>query len=184
MTYGVPGSSAGRHIVFDAPEASDGTSTVTATAQSSRCLVTITAGSGKGFTGHPLMFQVATASAGCTVTDSTDVPSGNPPPGGGTDGGAGSSSGGSGGSSSGSNPGGGGSSGGDGGTTGGIGGDGGPDGAQPGGASGGCGCGVVGEDTAGGLIVMGLVAWAAARRRLARQYGGERVTASPSRRFR
>jgi hypothetical protein len=108
MTYGVPGSSAGRHIVFDAPEAADGTSSVTAAAQNGRCVVTITAGSGKGFSGHPLMFQVGPASGGCTTADSTNVPSGNPPPGGGADGGTGSS----GGSGSSSGSGGGSSSGG------------------------------------------------------------------------
>ena len=97
MTYGVPGGSAGRHIVFDAPEASDGTSAVTATAQSGRCVVSITAGSGGGFTGQPLMFSVTNATSGCTVADSTTVTPGAPPTGGGIDGGeTGGSSGGSG----------------------------------------------------------------------------------------
>src|SRR4029079_11782737 len=36
MTYGVPGGSAGRHIVYDAPEAGDGTSAVSAAATSGR----------------------------------------------------------------------------------------------------------------------------------------------------
>ncbi len=88
MTYGVPGASPGRHVVFDAPEASDGTSKVTTAADSGRCTVTITAGSGGGFAGHPLMFQVAAASGGCTATDSTNVGSASPPPGGGIDGGS------------------------------------------------------------------------------------------------
>jgi hypothetical protein len=64
----VPGATAGRHVVYDAPEAADGSSAVTATAQSGRCVVAITAGAGNGVTGHPLMFQVAAASAGCQVT--------------------------------------------------------------------------------------------------------------------
>jgi MYXO-CTERM domain-containing protein len=100
MTYEVPGGSAGRHIVFDAPEASDGTSAVTATANGTACDVSITAGSGGGFTGHPLMFQIAAASGSCTPSDSTTVSPGSPPPGGGIDagppnqGGSGSSGGG------------------------------------------------------------------------------------------
>jgi MYXO-CTERM domain-containing protein len=168
MTYGVPGGSAGRHIVFDAPEASDGTSTVTAAAQSGRCVVTITAGSGKGYTGHPLMFQVGDASGGCVTTDSTNVPSGNPPPGGGVDGGTGSSSGAgssSGGASSSGGSGSGGSGGGgDGGAS--SSGGGGANGAQPGGSSGGCGCGVVGQPASGGVLALGgLAVWALARRR-------------------
>ena len=85
MTYEVPGGSAGRHIVFDAPEASDGTSAVTATANGTACDVSITAGSGGGFTGHPLMFQIAAASGSCTPSDSTTVSPGSPPPGGGID---------------------------------------------------------------------------------------------------
>jgi hypothetical protein len=85
MTYGVPGTSAARHIVFDAPEAGDGSSSVTAAAQSGRCVITIGAGSGGGIAGHPLMFQVAAASDGCGVTAGTDVVPGTPPPGGGVD---------------------------------------------------------------------------------------------------
>jgi len=81
MTYAVLGTSAGRHIVFDAPEDGSGKSMVTATNSSGQCLVTITAGD--GFTGHPLMFQVSAAADGCTVAEDTDVPSSGPPPGGG-----------------------------------------------------------------------------------------------------
>jgi hypothetical protein len=83
MTYGVPGGSPARHIVFDAPEAGDGTSAVTASAASSRCVITVTAGAGGGIAGHPLMFQVAAATDGCTVAADTDVGPGMPPPGGG-----------------------------------------------------------------------------------------------------
>ena len=54
MTYGVPGASAGRHIVFDAPEDGNGMSVVKAAAQSGRCVLTITAGA--GVAGRPLMF--------------------------------------------------------------------------------------------------------------------------------
>jgi hypothetical protein len=92
MTYGVPGGSAARHIVYDAPEASDGTSAVTVSAQSGRCVISITAGSGGGFAGHPLMFQVAAAASACAATEDTNVMPGMPPPGGGVsalDGGAG-----------------------------------------------------------------------------------------------
>ena len=78
MTYSVPGTSPGRHIVYDAPEASDGSSMITASVQSGRCVISITAGSGGGYTGHPLMFQVGAASGGCQTTDSTNVASGEP----------------------------------------------------------------------------------------------------------
>lgn len=81
MTYGIPGDSAARHIVFDAPEDSTGSSVVTAVVAGSRCTVSITAGT--GFAGHPLMFQVAAAADGCAVTEDTNVPAGTPPPGGG-----------------------------------------------------------------------------------------------------
>jgi hypothetical protein len=83
LSYGVPGDSAGRHIVFDAPENSSGSSTVTATVMGSRCAVTITAGA--GFAGRPLMFQVSSAADGCKATESTDVPAASPPPSGGVD---------------------------------------------------------------------------------------------------
>jgi len=79
----VPGASPARHVVFDAPEASDGTSAVVAAVASGRCVVTVTAGAGGGLTGHPLMFQVAAAAGGCTVSDGTAVAPGTPPPGGG-----------------------------------------------------------------------------------------------------
>src|SRR5262249_51810791 len=80
MTYGVPRASASRHTVFDAPSDSSGKSTVTASAQSGRCVVNITAGS--GFTGQPLMFSVGTAQGGCVVAEDTNVPPGAAPPGG------------------------------------------------------------------------------------------------------
>ena len=79
MSYGVLGASPARHIVYDAPEAGDGTSVVTATAASGRCAISITAGSGGGFAGHPLMFQVGAASDGCTVAEDTNVAPGVPP---------------------------------------------------------------------------------------------------------
>ena len=129
MTYGVPGGSASRHVVFDAPEASDGTSSVTAAAQSGRCVVTITAGGGKGFTGHPLMFTVASATDGCATSDTTDVSPGQPPGGGGSDGGASSGGGSSGGGSGGSSGSG----------------DAGSGGNGASGGGGGCGCGAAGQ---------------------------------------
>ncbi len=106
MTYSVPGTSASRHVVFDAPEASDGTSSVAATVAGTRCRITITAGTGGGNLGHPLMFRVDTAAGACTVMDGTNVPPGTLPMGGadagpradggampGTDGGPGSDAG-------------------------------------------------------------------------------------------
>jgi MYXO-CTERM domain-containing protein len=93
MTYGVPGSGASRHVVFDAPEDQDGRSIVKTSAKDGRCEVSIEKGA--GFAGHPLMFLVASAADGCKVAESTDVP-----PSSGTGGGNGSSSNGSGGSNS------------------------------------------------------------------------------------
>jgi len=87
MTYGVPGGSASRNVVFDAPEDGSGKSTVTAAAKGDRCVITITAGS--GFAGRPLMFTVSSAADGCKATESTDVGPGGPPPGTGGAGGAG-----------------------------------------------------------------------------------------------
>ena len=82
ITYSVPGTSASRHVVFDAPEASDGTSNVAALASGGRCAITITAGSGGGFTGHPLVFHVDTAANACAVMDGGNVDPGMPPTGG------------------------------------------------------------------------------------------------------
>src|SRR5262249_19141007 len=90
MTYGEPGGSASRHVVFDAPEDAKGESTVTAAAQGGRCVLTIAAGA--GIAGHPLMFTVSTAADGCQVTASTDVAPGMPPPGSQGTGGSSSSS--------------------------------------------------------------------------------------------
>jgi hypothetical protein len=81
LTYSVPGGAAGRHVVFDAPEQSDGQSTVTTAAAGDRCVVTIAAG--PGFAGRPLMFSVGTAADGCTSSADTDIPPGSEPPGGG-----------------------------------------------------------------------------------------------------
>jgi len=77
MTYGVPGAAAARHVVYDAPEAPDGSSAVVAAAQSGRCVVTITAGAGGGLTGHPLIFDVGAASGGCVVTVAAGEPAGS-----------------------------------------------------------------------------------------------------------
>ena len=79
LTYGVPGGSAARHVVFDAPEDASGRSLVSAVASSGRCVVTITAGA--GFTGRPLIFKVGRSSDGCSVTEGADAPLGDPPPG-------------------------------------------------------------------------------------------------------
>jgi MYXO-CTERM domain-containing protein len=97
MTYAVPAATSSRHVVYDAPEASDGTSSVTASASNGQCVVSITAGSGGGFTGHPLVFAVAANT--CAATDITGVA---PPD---VDGGTGpSGDGGSSGSDGGTNP--------------------------------------------------------------------------------
>ncbi|HEY8039882.1 MAG TPA: hypothetical protein VIF15_08825 [Polyangiaceae bacterium] len=158
MTYGVPGASASRHVVYDAPEASDGTSSVVAAVKAGRCVLTVTAGSGGGFAGHPLMFQVGPASGGCVVTDDTNVPPGNPG-GGGGDAGTGGGDGGV-------------SSGGDAGGPGGTSGDGGAGLGDTGGGaggSGGCGCreaGAGGDDAvAFGLAAAALAVVAGRRRR-------------------
>ena len=71
MTYGVPGGGASRHVVFDAPEDSNGESVVTTAVSGSRCVITIQAG--KGFAGRPLMFVVAGVNEGCMVTESVEV---------------------------------------------------------------------------------------------------------------
>ena len=81
LTYGVPGASAARHIVFDAPEQAEGRSLVVAAAQAGRCVITITAGA--GFEGHPLMFSVSPEAEGCQVSEDTNVAPGIEPPGGG-----------------------------------------------------------------------------------------------------
>ena len=44
---------------------------MTAASQSGRCVITVTAGSGGSFEGHPLMFGVDTATNNCAVTEST-----------------------------------------------------------------------------------------------------------------
>jgi hypothetical protein len=80
MSYGVAGGAAARHIVFDAPEAKDGTSAVTATAKAGRCVVEIAPGRGGGTTGRPLIFEVASASAGCAVQPIADAPGAAPLP--------------------------------------------------------------------------------------------------------
>ncbi|HEY3820638.1 MAG TPA: hypothetical protein VGL81_25905 [Polyangiaceae bacterium] len=153
MTYGVPGAGDARHIVFDAPEAADGTSTVTAAAMAGRCVVSITPGGGGGFTGHPLMFSVAAASGGCMVTDSTSVSPSPPPSGdGGVEGGASSSGGGGDGGGSGSGGGVDAGHAGDGGADGGAGASGSP------GKSSGCGCTLAGAEgtETGALLLLGL----------------------------
>jgi hypothetical protein len=74
MTYRTPGASPARHVVYDAPEAGDGTSSVGASVSSGHCVLTITAGSGGGVKGRPLIFDVGAASSGCAVTGQADAP--------------------------------------------------------------------------------------------------------------
>ncbi len=78
LAYAVPGASAARHIVFDAPEDAKGESVVKAAAQGDRCAVTINAGA--GFAGHPLMFSLTPAAGGCAATEDTNVLPGSPLP--------------------------------------------------------------------------------------------------------
>jgi MYXO-CTERM domain-containing protein len=149
MTYSVPGATPARHVVYDAPESSNGESSVTAAAQAGACVLTITAGS--GFTGHPLMFGMASAGGGCTVTDGTALP---PNTGGGPDAGTGGGDGGGVGSGADASGGGGGAN------------DGGANGAAPT-SGGGCGC-HLGEPAGSlGLAALGagIVAIAIRRRR-------------------
>jgi hypothetical protein len=174
LTYSVPGASAARHIVFDAPEDSSGQSIVTASVQAGRCAVTIAAGA--GFAGHPLMFSVASAAGGCVAKEDTGVAGGQPPPP--VDSDAGTAGGSSGAGSSGGS--GGGSSGADGGRGAGSGGSGGrgPNadggiglGFGPGSDNGGCGCVLSSEDRGEALWVVAgpfLLAW---RRYRARRAG-------------
>ena len=55
------------HVVFDAPEDANGKSLVSVSASGGRCVVVVTAG--EGYQGHPLVFDVAAAAAGCTATE-------------------------------------------------------------------------------------------------------------------
>ena len=84
MTYGVPGDTAARHVVFDAPEDANGASTVTATATNGRCVFAITAGGAAPIAGRPLVFTVSSAADGCHVDSATTAPTagtGGPTPG-------------------------------------------------------------------------------------------------------
>jgi MYXO-CTERM domain-containing protein len=160
MTYGVPGTGASRHVVFDAPEDANGESIVTAVVNAGRCVLAIAAG--KGFTGRPLMFVVAGAADGCAVTESVDVTPVGPS-------GATSSSSGSG-------------AGGDTMTGAGGSGGGGGSGGSNGGSSG-CGCRVAGSPDRGAgalLVLLGLATFA--RRRANFRTGPRAVTSSPSER--
>lgn len=149
LSYGVPAQSASRHVVFDAPEQSDGQSKVTSAVQGTRCVVTITAGT--GFAGHPLMFTLSSAANGCTLAQDADVPSGEPPPGGGVAGNGGTSAAGGSGNANGGN------------TNGGAGGTGASKGSH------GCDCrlGVSGNESEGALAFALGVAFLLRRRRAA-----------------
>ena len=72
LSYGVPGSAAARHVVFDAPEGPGGTSSVSTAVKNGRCTITIAAGD--GFVGRPLIFTVTSAAEGCKAADSADLP--------------------------------------------------------------------------------------------------------------
>ncbi len=78
LAYVATGDGEARHIVFDAPE-TDGKSNVAATAEGAKCSVKITPG--PGLVGRPLVFRVAPAAQGCTVTEEKGVALQNAPPG-------------------------------------------------------------------------------------------------------
>ncbi|HSN29731.1 MAG TPA: hypothetical protein VLT45_25765 [Kofleriaceae bacterium] len=80
LTYGVPGDTPSRHVVFDAPDARDGTSHVTAQAQGGRCTISIEPGTGGGAVARPLIFDLASAADGCKLTPATDTAAGLPLP--------------------------------------------------------------------------------------------------------
>lgn len=84
MKYSIPGESASRHVVYDAPEDAAGESLVTGSVENGRCAISITKGA--GFPGRPLLFKVAAAKDGCTPTPDTAVDPGMPPPTGGAGG--------------------------------------------------------------------------------------------------
>ncbi len=160
MTYGVPGGSGSRHVVFDAPEDAGGKSTVSVAAQGGRCVITITAGA--GFAGHPLFFDVADAASGCTVTEGADMPPAAVPGGGGT---STSTSSGSGAGASGVTGAGSGSGGGAGGSTGSASSG---TGGSASASHGGCKCeaaGAGGERGVGGGLVVALAVCVGRRRR-------------------
>jgi hypothetical protein len=97
MSCSVPGDGASRHVVFDAPEDSNGASVVIGAVNAGRCALTLTAG--KGFAGRPLMFVVSSAADGCKATESTAVTPGEAPDAGGSGGSGGGGVAGQGGSS-------------------------------------------------------------------------------------
>lgn len=81
LAYGTPGAVAARHVVFDAPEDAAGRSNVSVTAAGSRCVVTIAASTGAGFTGRPLMFTVSSAAEGCKIAEESVTQPGSIGPG-------------------------------------------------------------------------------------------------------
>ncbi len=149
LSYGVPGTGAARHIVFDAPEDADGNSDVSAAADNGQCVITISAG--PTLTGRPLIFQVSGADDGCEVTEDLDVPTSEPPVGGGMLPGTGGSTG-----AGGSNPGTGGSANPSGGTNG---------AASSSGESGGCGCIVAPRSNGSQALIGALLSLILLRRR-------------------
>jgi len=73
MTYGVPGGTSARHVVFDAPADANRNSTVTATVTDGRCHVQVTAGG--TLQGSPLIFTMSSAADGCSVGSVATAPS-------------------------------------------------------------------------------------------------------------
>lgn len=80
LSYLAPAGGA-RSVVYDAPEATDGSSTVVAAKEGNGCRVTITAAPapGKGFTGRPLMFTLGSATDPCAVLEDKVAPPGVAP---------------------------------------------------------------------------------------------------------
>jgi hypothetical protein len=78
MTYGAPGNTASRHVVFDAPEDANGASSVEATAVNGRCVLSITPGGSNAIVGRPLVFTLSSAADGCKMSGSAPAPTGGP----------------------------------------------------------------------------------------------------------
>jgi hypothetical protein len=80
LGYRVPGAQPARHVVFDAPDAGTGRTSVTATAGADgSCAVTLAptvsalAAGGKVVGARPAVFMVAPASGRCAITEDPDV---------------------------------------------------------------------------------------------------------------
>ena len=73
LAYAVPGETAARHVVFDAPEDASGKASVAAVAVNGTCSITLTPGGAMAFEGRPLIFAVSSATDGCKLTEDASV---------------------------------------------------------------------------------------------------------------